>query len=192
MPNSRTTIACVALALGLAACGGGEGDDATGVASIDKVGTTSVAPVGGADESNVNDEAAVLEFAECMRDGGIDFPDPVVDPDGNLGFDLMAMRDLGEVDQSELEAAFEPCALLLEFVSFGFERIFEADFQDDLIAFSACMRENGFDMPDPDFSALTSTGQLYPEELDPNDPDFEPAFEACQDTLPGIPGISTP
>jgi hypothetical protein len=192
MPNSRTTIACIALALSLAACGGGEGDGATGVASIDKVGTTSVSPAAGADESKVNDEAAVLEFAECMRDGGIDFPDPVVDPDGNLGFDLMAMRDLGELDQSELEAAFEPCAPLLESVSFGFERIFEADFQDDLIAFSACMRENGFDMPDPDFSALTSTGQLYPEELDPNDPDFEPAFEACQDTLPGIPGISTP
>ena len=92
----------------------------------------------------------------------------------------------------ELEAAFEPCAPLLEGVNFGFDRIFEAEFQDDLVSFSVCMRANGFDMPDPDFSALTTTGQLYPEEIDPTDPDFEPAFEACQDTLPGIPGISSP
>jgi hypothetical protein len=192
MTNSRTIVACVALVVMVAACGSEGGDGSPGVASIGEVVTTSVADVGADDEPAAADEAAVLAFSECMRDGGIDFPDPVVDADGNVGFDLLAMRDLGEIDQSELEAAFEPCAPLLVSVSFGFERLFETEFQDDLVAFSACMRENGFDMPDPDFSALTSTGQLYPEELDPNDPDFEPAFEACQDTLPGIPGISSP
>lgn len=192
MNTSRTTIVCIALVLAAAACGGGQEDDSTGVASIEDVATPSSAAPLDSEESGTDDEAAVLEFAECMRAGGIDFPDPVVDSDGNLGFDLLAMRDLTEIDQSELEAAFEPCAPLLASVSFGFERIFESEFQDDLVAFSQCMRENGFDMPDPDFSALTSTGQIYPENLDPNDPDFEPAFEACQDTLPGIPGISPP
>jgi hypothetical protein len=192
MTNSRTIVAFVALVVMVAACGSEGGDGSPGVASIGEVVTTSVADVGADDEPEAGDEAAVLAFSECMRDGGIDFPDPVVDADGNVGFDLLAMRDLGEMDQSELEAAFEPCAPLLASVSFGFERLFETEFQDDLVAFSACMRENGFDMLDPDFSALTSTGQLYPEELDPNDPDFEPAFEACQDTLPGIPGISSP
>ena len=51
------------------------------------------------------------------------------------------------------------------------------------------MRDNGFDMPDPDFANLTTTGRLYPE-FDLDDPDFESAFEACQDSLPGIPGIA--
>lgn len=187
MSKLRITLFCVALLVLATSCGSDESSD--GVASIDDVVTTTA---GAAVEtaSEPGDEGAVLEFAACMRGGGIDFPDPVVDSDGNVGFDLLALRDLGDVDQLELEAAFEPCAHFLEGVSFGFERLFETEFQDDLVAFSACMRDNGFEMPDPDFSALTSTGQLYPEELDPNDPDFEPAFEACRDTLPGIPGIA--
>ncbi len=193
MKKSRVAPLLAALALVAAACGGDDTGD-SGVASIDDLAnvTTSTAAPAPASGDLAMDEEAVLEFAACMRDGGIDFPDPVVDSEGNVGFDLMAMRGLADVDETELEAAFEPCAPLLEGVNFGFDRIFEAEFQDDLVSFSVCMRANGFDMPDPDFSALTTTGQLYPEEIDPTDPDFEPAFEACQDTLPGIPGISSP
>jgi hypothetical protein len=76
-------------------------------------------------------------------------------------------------------------------VSFGFERVFEADFQDDVVVFAGCMRENGIDMPDPDFAGILEGRQLFPgwqPELD--DPDFEAAFEACEDLLPGIPGIA--
>ncbi|MDX2342755.1 MAG: hypothetical protein QNL12_02960 [Acidimicrobiia bacterium] len=176
------------LALVAAACGGDDSGDGNAVASIKDVATTTTAAPGEADELG-NDEAAVLEFAACMRDGGIDFPDPVVDSDGNVGFDLLALRDLAEVDQAEIEAAFEPCAPFLAGVNFGFDRVFETEFQDELVAFSACMRDNGFDLPDPDFSALTGDGQLYPE-FDLDDPDFEVALEACEESLPGIPGIS--
>lgn len=172
----------------LAACGGDD-SDGSAVASLDDVATTTTAGASDPSDETAIDEAAVLEFAACMRDGGIDFPDPVVDADGNVGFDLLALRDLADVDESELEAAFEPCAPLLEGVSFGFEDIFDAEFQDELLDFSVCMRANGFDMPDPDFSNLTTNGQLYPE-FDLDDPDFETAFEACQDSLPGIPGIA--
>lgn len=183
----------VVLAVVGAACGGDAEAD-RGVASIEDLSTVTTSTVGEAPASDelVMDEEAVLAFAACMREGGIDFPDPVVDSDGNVGFDLVAMRALTDVDETELEAAFESCVALLAGVSFGFERIFETEFQDDLVAFSVCMRENGFDMPDPDFSALTSSGRLYPNDIDPDDPDFETAFEACQDALPGIPGISSP
>ena len=135
-------------------------------------------------------EAAVLEFAGCMRAGGIDFPDPEIDSEGNVGFDLEMFQGLSEMDEAELEAAFENCVDLLEGVSFGFERIFEADFQDAVLEFAGCMRANGFDMPDPDFSQLTTTGEIFSEQIDITDPDFESAFEVCQDTLPGIPGLS--
>ena len=189
MSKPKIWVAVVAIVMVAAACGGDESSDGDGVASIDDVAsTTTVAAEAGADEL-VMDEEAVLEFAACMRDGGIDFPDPVVDSDGNVGFDLLALRDLADVDQADLEAAFQPCAQLLAGVNFGFDQVFETEFQDELIAFSACMRDNGFDLPDPDFSALTGTGELYPE-FDLEDPDFESAFENCQDTLPGIPGIA--
>lgn len=149
--------------------------------------TTSAA----SDEPAGTDEEKVLEFAACMRDGGIDFPDPIVDADGNVGFDLNAMSDLSEVDETEIEAAFEPCAQYLEGVNFGFERIFETEFQDQVVAFAGCMRENGIDMPDPDFSGIMDGRPLFADwQPEPDDPDFEAAFEACEDQLPGIPGIT--
>ena len=181
----------LAVSLVAAACGGDD-DGSDGVASIDDIAATPAEddPVASPGSAR-SDEAAVLEFASCMRDEGIDFPDPNVDADGNVGFDLASLRSLSELDQTEVETAFESCLDLLAGVSFGFERIFDADFQDDLVAFAGCMRDNGFDMPDPDFAALTTTGEIFPEMLDITDPDFESAFDACQDTLPGIPGLSS-
>jgi hypothetical protein len=173
----------------LPACGGDDAQ-AEGVASIDDLSTeTTAVPAPSVDDELSVDEEKVLEFAACMREQGIDFPDPVVDSDGNVGFDLMALRELADVDRTEVEAAFEPCAVLLEGVNFGFDRFFDAEFQDDLVAFSACMRANGFDMPDPDFTGLSDGEPLYPP-FDLDDPDFEPAFDACRDALPGIPGIA--
>lgn len=189
MSKARLLILGVVVVAVATACGGNDSGDADAVASIEDVVTTTTAVAGTADSELAADEDAVLAFATCMRDEGIDFPDPVVDSDGNVGFDLLAFRDLAEVDQTELEEAFEPCAPLLSGVNFGFDQIFETEFQDQLVAFSGCMRENGFDMPDPDFSALTTTGEVYPE-LDLDDPDFEVAFTACEETLPGIPGIA--
>ena len=187
MARLSAGIALIAV-VALTACGGD--DDSLGVASIDDVADTTPPAVAGEDPSAGGDEAAVIQFAECMRRGGIDFPDPIVDAEGDVGFDLLALRDLADVDQDDLEAAFEDCFEYLEGVSFGFEQVFEAEFQDAVLEFSVCMRANGFDMPDPDFSALLSGGPLYPVEPDIDDPDFEAAFDECQDTLPGIPGIA--
>lgn len=186
----RSTIWFVVVAVVLAACGGNDSD---GVASIDDVvttsgeGTTTTTAAG----SNASDEEAVLEFAACMRQRDIDFPDPIVDSDGNVGFDLPSLSNLADLDDTVLEDAFESCVPLLAGVSFGFERVFDAEFQDDVVVFAGCMRENGIDMPDPDFGAIVEGRPLFPgwqPELD--DPDFEAALEACEDLLPGIPGIA--
>ena len=94
------------LAVVFAACSGGDGNDESGVASMDDVVSaesdedSTVNP----ESSNGGDEAAVLEFAACMRDAGIDFPDPRVDSEGNVGFDLEMFRRLGDLDEAELEA----------------------------------------------------------------------------------------
>ncbi len=187
----KTLLGFAAFALIAAGCGGDDTDD--GVASIEDLSdvTTSTLASSAADDELALDEEKVLAFSACMRDSGIEFPDPVVDSDGNVGFDLMAMSDLGEVDEAEMQVAFESCFQHLEGVNFGFERVFESDFQDEVVVFAGCMRENGIDMPDPDFAGIMEGRPLFPgwePELD--DPDFEAAFAECEDLLPGIPGIA--
>jgi hypothetical protein len=190
MPR-KTHLAILILVLTATACGGG-GDDADGVASLDETSETASDVAPDAADTTADDEEKVLAFAACMREGGIDFPDPVVDSEGNVGFDLIAMSRLADIEQEEIEAAFLPCADHLEGVNFGFDRVFEPEFQDDVVAFAVCMRENGYDMPDPDFSGLTEGEPMFPGwEPDVDDPDFEVAFEACEDQLPGIPGVAS-
>ncbi|MEE8456868.1 MAG: hypothetical protein V3S28_02360, partial [Acidimicrobiia bacterium] len=61
--------------------------------------------------------------------------------------------------------------------------------QDNFLEFAVCMRENGYDMPDPDFSNFgqpgqgggQGRGQLFGGDLDRNDPAFQSAFAACED-----------
>ena len=188
----KTRALVIAAAVLAAACSGSDAD--SGVASIEDVVTQPPASATSPQvpQDTQSDEASVLEFAACMRDGGIDFPDPTVDSAGNVGFDFAALSDLSQLDEDELQSAFEACVSLLAGVSFGFERIFETEFQDDVVVFAGCMRENGIDMPDPDFAGILEGGQLFPGwNPDLDDPDFEVAFEACEDLLPGIPGLTT-
>ena len=45
------------------------------------------------------------------------------------------------------------CGELLEGATLGFREGFDrTELEDTLVEYAACMRENGYDMPDPDFS----------------------------------------
>jgi hypothetical protein len=52
----------------------------------------------------------VLEFAECMRDNGIDVPDP--DPNSDDPTD--AFGDVIDSDDTEVQAAVDKCQEVLE------------------------------------------------------------------------------
>jgi hypothetical protein len=66
----------------------------------------------------------------------------------------------------------------------------DADPQQAALAFAECMREHGIDMPDPQFDESGRVTQRIDADsgVDPGDPDFEAAQEACADELPGRPG----
>lgn len=65
----------------------------------------------------------------------------------------------------------------------GFQRpdTSSADYQKRVNAYVACVRQNGFDLPDPDFSG---DGPIFdPDQVDQTDKTFQAASAKCQDEL---------
>ena len=59
-----------------------------------------------ADTDDLTDEERLLAFAECMRENGVDFPDPVVEADGTVTFGFRP----GEIGRDpDLPAAQDAC-----------------------------------------------------------------------------------
>ncbi len=169
-----------AFALVLAACGGD--DDGSGVASLDDTTTTTAA-----DGDRVSDnEQAVLNFTACLRENGLDVRDPRMYENGNV--DLESFLEVAtEVDPDDAEVAVEACSDLLDEIELGFDQIDFTDLQDTLLDFATCMRDNGYDLPDPDFSGLANLqgdGPFGPIDLE--DPAFQSALEQCDEILAGI------
>ncbi len=174
----RLVIGVAAGALLLAACGGG--DDAGGVASLSDSTTTTAA----ADRVSDN-EQAVLAFTACLRENGLEVRDPRMDENGNV--DLESFLEVAsEVDPEDAEVAVEACHDLLADIELGFDQIDLTDLQDTLVEFAECMRANGYDLPDPDFSGLALQGDGPFGAVDLNDPAFAAALQQCDDILAGI------
>ena len=177
--------------LALAACGSADADD--GVATL---GTGDGGPTPSASPS-VDPEDALAEFAECMRENGVeDFEDPVVDEDGRIQIGFGGGGEPpSEAEQQEMQDAMQECQELLPRGE-GPGEISEEDqaaMQDALLDYARCMRDHGIDMPDPEFSGDGGGSFVrIGEGVDPNDPDFRAADEACrpiiEEVAPGAPG----
>ena len=86
-------IVCVPVLFGLAGCGddgGGSGVASAGGAGAEVSASRSLAP-----------EDAQLKFAQCMRDNGVDVPDP--GPNGEVRLPE------GDIDRNAMEKAREKC-----------------------------------------------------------------------------------
>ncbi len=185
----RILIAVAALAVLLAACGG---SDAGGVASLEESDDPAVVESEATDESF---EESVLAFSACMRENGVeDFEDPDFNADGSLNFGGGGFRQSG-ADQETIQAAFAACQSHLEGIAFGRGAVDFTEIEDRLVEFASCMRENGFDMPDPDFSNLGQGGNNsagpggggpFGDDIDPDDPAFQSALESCEDIFEGF------
>jgi hypothetical protein len=155
---------------------------------------TSPAPTPSATPTPTPSAAADLEeqrrkFVQCMRDNGIDLPDP---GDGHV-------RPLpgGDVDREKLRKALETCRSL---APSGPRRKMSPQDQKKRQEFVQCMRDNGIDRPGPMRSGPRhrmrpdSPGSLdRPKFLDRSkfldDPKVEKALEACRSLAPraGLP-----
>jgi hypothetical protein len=111
-------------------------------------------------------------FAQCMREHGVDMPDP--GPDGNLQFDPGAGGD-----RNKAVAAASACQQYLP--NGGDLKNLSPEQLEQGRAFAKCMREHGVDMPDPDPNSGLSA--LLNGSVDFNSPAFKQASEACQGVI---------
>jgi hypothetical protein len=163
-----------ALTLVLAACGGS--GDSNGVASLtDTTGqSTTNGSSGNTGTGKKDPEEAALEYTKCMREHGVDMPDP------GAGGELRLEVRPG--NREKVENAQKACEDLLENARPRLSEEQQAAMQEALLAFAKCMRQHGIDMPDPKFSegGRVTQQQFGRGGVDPDDPKFQEAAEACE------------
>jgi hypothetical protein len=163
----------LSLVLGLsAACGNASDDDDSSLP--DAAGASSGAATD--EEADLDPEDAMLEFAQCMREHGIDMPDP--EPGGGI-------RLNGEgIPQEQMEAAEAACQKWMDMAmpEDGGRELTEEEKQS-FLDMAACMRERGYDFQDPTFDGGRVTQRIEKGEGDvpgPEDPAFEQDREECE------------
>jgi hypothetical protein len=185
----RLLAALVVLPLAFAACSAGAATD-DGVASLASPDAAAVSP---SPDASTNPEDAMLDFARCMRDNGIDIPDPQV---GGRGVRIVGGPGPGGIDPSSetFQKAQETCQHFLDDAGFGERRQLSQDQLDQMVEFAQCMRDHGIEMPDPaadgsvTFKIRGQTGGSTngTNGIDPGSADFQAAQEACQDLMPAF------
>ena len=182
--------ATAALTLVLVACTGGAG--ASSSDEVARLDDGSGSPRASASPSASQDgEEALLAFTECMREHGVDMPDPQLGEGGGVVFEVPAGGDDGDVvgpDDEDFREADEACRHLLEGAGIGPGTGGELpeEIQEAMLAFAECMREQGIDMPDPGAGGLI--GRVGgDDDIDPRSEAFQEAEEACREHLEAIP-----
>lgn len=159
--------------LALAACT----PSPTGVASLD--GGASKTP----EASEAPSEGDPVKFTECMREQGIEVPDPDTEQEG------FAIAIPQGADKAAVDAALVACK---EFMPNGGEMIEpSAEQLAQMRAFAKCMREHGIeDFPDPgaDGGIQIQGDSSDPNGIDPMSEEFEDAEQACRHLAPKPPG----
>lgn len=187
----RLILATVAVIAIVAACSGTA--TGPGVATLDDP-NASGSPGASPAASPLTPQDAALAYARCMRENGVDMPDPQVTT-GSGGEVKIDQQGGAPVSKEKMAAADNVCRhFMAEAGPNGQGPAMSAEDQDKVLAFAKCMREHGVDMPDPDFSGggvriqvnggndnNSSSGATGPKD----DPAFKTAEAACSSLLPG-------
>jgi hypothetical protein len=149
-------------ALGVAACGA---ESETPGASASSTGR---------DDDKVRE--AQVKFAECMREQGIDMPDPK--PGG--GPQTFKVGGDSGIDPQEFEQASKACEKYREAIRPQLSEEEQQEFKERALEWARCMRDHGVDVPDPQFGGDGGMRiQGGRGRLDPEDEEFQAAEKAC-------------
>jgi hypothetical protein len=205
-PRARRVTVLGLIAVGvLSACGSSQ-DLSDDVASLG-----SSAPSDSTAESvptSVDPQEAFTDYTKCMRDEGIDMPDPQVisadAADGGQGGQTINVNDSvpeGErpnvdFDSDEFEAADKKCKPILDSAmgQIEIDPEVEAEHRQEMLEFAKCMRDHGIDFPDPKFSddggisiqvSGPEDGEADAPPFDPSSDEFQAASDECGDFMDG-------
>jgi hypothetical protein len=145
--------------IALAACGGGESPEGSGKARADA-------------------REAALKFARCMREQGIDMPDPTFGPGGKVE-NVVRADAAGKQAMVRAEKAcskYQPRPPTLSPED-------QREFRERALRHARCMREQGINLPDPTFSEGRVQMRL-PDGLGPENPRFQEAESKCSQYAP--------
>lgn len=171
-PARTVTRGCLALfvtaaAIGLAACGSSS-NSASGASATSK------------------QEQARLQAAQCLRQHGVNVPDPGTSAASG------PPTGLRDIPQATRDAARQACQ---KYLRDAFTPLSAADrirFRDPFVQYAACMRANGVNLPDPGAAGPGGGGggggafrgfrQLRTQ------PNFQAANDKCRSKRPQRPG----
>jgi hypothetical protein len=168
--GSAALLALVGVAVAIG-CGGSDDDSADAASSPE--------------QAREQFQEARLDFSRCMRENGVDMPDPQPGAGGGM---VMRGGPGGDFDpgSSEFRAAEEECRKHLEGVEPPeMDPARQEEFQEAALAFARCMRGEGIDMPDPQVDGGRMRMRIGPGSgFDRDDPALQAAHEKCQGELP--------
>ncbi|TYB57231.1 hypothetical protein FXF51_41145 [Nonomuraea sp. PA05] len=158
--SSALVTAPFALTLLLTGCGSGEGGGADVASVSGGAGDKAVASA----QPSADSQDKALKFAQCMRENGIDMPDP--DSSGKMAMTF-------DAPQEKVQAAEEACR---QYAPSGGQQIRDdPQMAENLRKLARCMRDNGVEAyPDPEGSMMRITKEAG------EDPDLKAAEEKCQ------------
>jgi len=163
----------ISLAVLVALAGCGAGGDGDGVATAGGAASPSPTASGGAAGDQ---QERAFKYAQCMRDHGVDMPDPVVE-NGQVRIQVRAKPG------TDVDAAQAACKDYAPDGGPGGGSV-DPRMQEQMLAFARCMREHGvesFPDPDPNRGGVRIDGRIA------GDPEFEAAQRACEPEM-GKPG----
>ena len=189
-------LAGAALAVLAAGCGGSKSN---GVANL---GTGSVAasttPTTTTTVTRQDFQTAVLAYVKCLRRQGIQIADPNFSQGGGGGGGggggLFGGSGINRNDP-KFQKAQTKCRPILDAVRPQFSPSDRQAFQDAALEFAQCMRKNGVNVPDPNFSAGGGGpggggggGLFGGANIDRSDPKVQAAIQTCRSAFTGLGG----
>jgi hypothetical protein len=174
MKRTVAALAVLALAaLALAGCAKKNGSDRVASAGGPKA---SAAP----SASKLNDYQQALKFAQCMRDHGVNMPDPKPEAGGGGPISIQVQGSDG-ADKSQVDKAQQACQQYAP--NGGQPPKLSAEDLAKLRQYSTCMREHGVtNFPDP---GADGTIRFDSDAgIDPQSPSFKTADTACSQYRP--------